>query len=255
MILKNSSSISIILLSLILFTSCKGDPVLDSGSDQEFSHQQAVGAVANHFLSSENYKKLTIEIDYMTGFRPTDAALSNLQTFLGQRLNKPNGITIILDDELPLSGKSSFTSQEVRALEEEHRDLYSNKEEIVAYFIIVDAEFSTPNVLGIAYYNTSMALFGKTIADNSGGLGRPSRATVETAVLNHEFGHILGLVGNGSPAIQDHKDEANGAHCTTESCLMYFTINTTDFIANLMGGSIPELDEFCIQDLQSNGGK
>jgi hypothetical protein len=98
-------------------------------------------------------------------------------------------------------------------------------------------------------------LLGGTIANNSGGFSQPSRETVETTVLQHEFGHILGLVGNGTPTVQDHQDEANGAHCDVDTCLMYFAVRTSDFVNNLMGGNVPELDSQCIQDLQANGGK
>ena len=120
---------------------------------------------------------------------------------------------------------------------------------------MLDGEFENPNVLGFAYFNTSMALLGGTIENNSDGFNQPSKETVESAVLQHEFGHILGLVDNGTPAIQDHKDEANGAHCDEESCLMYYAVQTTNFMNNLTGGNIPELDAQCIQDLQANGGK
>ena len=43
-----------------------------------------------------------------------------------------------------------------------------------------------------------MVIFGKTIHDNSGALGQTSRTKLESTVLDHEFGHILGLVDIGS---------------------------------------------------------
>ena len=100
-----------------------------------------------------------------------------------------------------------------------------------------------------------MALFEKVIRENTGRIGRPSATTVESTVLMHEFGHLLGLVDNGSPALQDHVDEEHGAHCTNENCLMYYAIQTTGFLTNLTGGTIPALDGNCLQDLKANGGK
>ncbi|MBC7586741.1 MAG: hypothetical protein H7178_00160 [Chitinophagaceae bacterium] len=44
----------------------------------------------------------------------------------------------------------------------------------VTYFF-TDASYDVANVLKVAYRNTSVVLFGKTIRSNSGGLGQASR--------------------------------------------------------------------------------
>lgn len=245
-----------VLILLLFIQGCNSS---NSGNDNEagttFSHTQDVGASANDFLSSSSFTSLVIEVDYISGFQPSETALNNLKKFLENRLNKSGGITINLDDEISPPGKSVYSAQDAYDLEKEHRDTFTNENTLASYFIVLDGKFEQENVLGFAYFNTSMALVGGTIANNSGGFGQPSKSVVETAFLNHEFGHILGLVDNGTPAVQDHVDEQNGAHCDVESCLMYFAVRTSDFVGNLMGGSIPELDSQCIQDLQANGGK
>lgn len=242
----------ILLISLVI-TGCKSSGSGNGGS--EFSNTQDVGASANEFLSATNYTSLAIEVDYIEGFRPTQTALNNLRSFLESRLNKSGGVSISLDDEITSPGNSPYSAQEAFDLEKMHRDTFTEGNTLRAYFIILDGQFEQENVLGFAYFNTSMALLGGTIENNSGGFNQPSRETVETAVMQHEFGHILGLVDNGTPAIQDHVDEANGAHCDVENCLMYFAVRTSDFMNNLSGGNVPELDAQCIQDLQGNGGK
>ena len=45
---------------------------------------------------------------------------------------------------------------------------------------------------------------------------------VEQSTLVHELGHAVGLVDNGVPLVSQHKDSAHGAHCTNESCTMYW---------------------------------
>ncbi|MBR9916140.1 peptidase [bacterium] len=242
-----------VLLISTLFLGCSSNNGND-GNGSNFSSTQDVGDSANDFLSSSNYNSLIIEIDYVEGFQPTQTALNNLRSFLQDRLNKTT-ISISLDDEIPSPGNSPYSPQEAYDIEKEHRNTYTEGSTIAAYFLILDGQFEQENVLGFAYFNTSMALLGGTIANNSGGFSQPSRETVETTVLQHEFGHILGLVGNGTPTVQDHQDEANGAHCDVDTCLMYFAVRTSDFVNNLMGGNVPELDSQCIQDLQANGGK
>ena len=118
-----------------------------------------------------------------------------------------------------------------------------------------DGNFSEGNVLGLAYRNTSMSLLGKTIHDNSGAVGQASRTKLESTVLNHEFGHILGLVDLGSAMQSNHKDGAHGNHCNNNNCLMYYASETTDILGILITGNIPPLDANCKADLTGNGGK
>ncbi|MBO6522950.1 MAG: hypothetical protein JJ971_03925 [Balneolaceae bacterium] len=250
-------SFSLLFLSTILFlgacTESSGPD--DDNPGQNFSHTLSTGASANDFLSSDNFTTLNIEIDYVEGFRPSQSAIDNLEAFLEQRLNKPGGVSVSLDDAISSPQNDSFTAQEIYALEQTHRDTYSDGNTISAYFIILDGAYETENVLGVAYYNTSMALFEEVIQENTGGFGQPSASTVEASVLMHEFGHILGLVNIGTEPVKDHEDPENEAHCDVESCLMYWAIQTTDLMGNLTGGEIPELDAQCVQDLKANGGK
>ena len=109
-------------------------------------------------------------------------------------------------------------------------------------------------MLGFAYNNTSIAIFGEKIRDHSGSISQPATATVEGVVLNHELGHLLGLVNSGSTMQTEHQDEPHGKHCDDPDCLMYYAVRTTDFIANLLG-DMPTLDANCLDDLAANGGR
>lgn len=245
----------IILITSLMTLGCGDGNDGTNANDKTFSSTQNVGSSSNAFLASDEFTSVTIEIDYVEGFKPTQSALNNLKSFLEARLNKPDGITISLDDEIRSPGGSPYSALETSNLERLHRDYYTVGSNLTAYFIVLDGEFEQENVLGFAYYNTSMALLGETIDNNSGGFNQPNKEVVETAVIQHEFGHILGLVNNGTNMVQNHEDQANEAHCNVESCLMYFAVRTSDFMNNLTGGNVPELDAQCIQDLQANGGK
>ena len=123
------------------------------------------------------------------------------------------------------------------------------------YFLYTDGGYTEGNVLGIAFRNTSMCIFGKTIHDNSGGIGQASRTKLESTVLEHEAGHILGLVDVGTAMQTNHKDAGHGSHCNNTNCLMYYSSETTDVLGFLITGSIPTLDANCKADLKANGGK
>jgi len=245
----------LILTFIFLFISCDSDSVTEPGDDEfSFNHEINPGQSATEFLNDDDFERLVVQVQYMQGYEPTQEGLSNLESFLGERLNK-SSITIMEPEEIPAEGESSYTADDVRDLEREHRTQFSSENEIAAYFIILDGEYSDADVLGIAHFNTSMALFGPKFAEVSSGVGSPSKEDVETIVLRHEFGHNLGLVNNGVDMQENHQDTDNGRHCDNEECLMYYAFRNADLFGNIFGGSIPDLDENCIADLQAAGGK
>ena len=192
----------------------------------------------------------------MEGYEPTEAGLDSLKTALAAHLSK-SSITIEAPTRVPAAGQDSYTADEVRGLEAEHRDHYTQAQDdaLWAYILVLDGTFDEGNVVGIAYYNTSTAFFGKTIREISGGLTQPSREKVEATVFRHEFGHILGLVDNGTPMQEGHRDDGNGPHCTNEQCVMYYAIETTDYFANIFDGTVPGFEQFCTADMAAQDGE
>lgn len=214
--------------------------------------------VPKDFLSNEKYEKLTIEFVYVEGHEPTAEAIAHLTNALSERLNKPQGITIT-KTKIESPGLSSYSAEDVREIEEKHRELFPKKEILSAFVFIADAGYSgdsgNSKSLGIAYDPTSIVIFEKTLRDYSGGIGQPTLVTLESIALKHEFGHLLGLVNNGTAMHEHHQDVSNGHHCNDQSCIMYYAAETTDVIGFLTGGNIPGFDAKCIADMKDNGGK
>ena len=206
------------------------------------------------FLVSDKYDKLELEIVSVNGYQPQSLSIENLQSFLAARLNKTGGITVIYKN-IPSPGKSYYTLDDVEKVEKKEREHYTKGSTLCAFVFFADAPYSDPQVLGMAYGSTALAIFEKTVDDNSDGIGQPSRSTLESTVVEHEFGHLMGLVDNGTKMVNAHLDEAHGKHCDNQNCLMYYATETTDILSNLVSGNIPPLDENCINDLRANGGK
>jgi hypothetical protein len=250
---------ALFLLMALLGPMACGDGVTDPNDPDppgpgEYDHARAPGASAADLLTADVFDRVVVQVQYVQGYEPSAAGLQHLEDFLEARLNKPAGITIQVDAPLQISGQATYTAAEVRALEADHRTVFTEGTTLAMYALFLDGEFAdAANVLGVAYNNTSLAIFEETIQAHSGGVAQPSVATVEGTVAQHEAGHLMGLVNNGSAMQTEHQDEENDRHCDDPNCLMYFAVRTTGFIDTLLGG-MPQLDQDCLADLQANGG-
>jgi len=211
------------------------------------------------FLSDKKYEKLIVEIAYVPGFQPTPEAENAVLSFLNARLHKKGGITIVHND-VPVQNKAVYTVDDLRDIEKQHRDHHSKRKTLTVFVFFADQPYAEnqgdAKALGLAYGNTSIAVFEKTVMERSGGFGEPERSILETTVIEHEFGHLFGLVDQGTKMVNWHKDAADGKHCNDEKCLMYYATETSDVVGSLFGAAgVPELDAHCIEDLRANGGK
>ena len=239
------------ILCFVFLVQCsKKDSILSSSN----FNNKPVGASANDFLSASKYTAISIQLQYMPGYAPDAASLSNLVGFLNQFCNKPGGVTIT-QTPIAASGKSSLALADISALETADRTQFNSGSVLSIYIIYLDAPYTTTNVLGISYRNTSLAVFGPTMLANSGGLNQVSRTKLESTVEEHEFGHLLGLVNLGSAMVIPHEDAAHAAHCNNASCLMYYQTNTTSMGGVIINTPVPSLDANCRADLTANGGK
>lgn len=222
--------------------------------DPDYFYNRPVGASANELLSDTKYKSLKLEIQYMPGFEPSATSISHVQNLLASILRKPSGISIVTR-EIAASASLSLSTDQVHSIEKSNRTVFTTGDQIGVYLLITNGNSTNNNVLGAAYRNTSMVLFGKTIHDNSGGFGQPSRTKLESTVMDHEIGHILGLVDIGSPMQTNHKDPSHSSHCNNSNCLMYYASDTRDILGFLITGNIPAFDANCMADLRANGGQ
>ena len=230
------------------------NPYSNDPNDPDYFYNRPVGVSANELLSDLKYKSLKIEIQYMAGFEPSATSVTHFQNLLSSLLNKPSGISIILR-EIPPSPSSILSIDQVFAVERENRTVFTTGDQIGVYLLITNGNNTDNKVLGAAYRNSSMVLFGKNIKDNSGNIGQPSRYKLESTVMEHEIGHLLGLVDLGSAMQTNHKDSPHGNHCTNNNCLMYYSSDTHDIFGFLLSGNIPTYDANCLADLRANGGK
>ena len=241
----------------LLLTGCSTDET--DKEDTSHSNDLVLGASARDFLSDEKFTALEIEIAYVTGFEPTPAALNNLKIFLNKYLNKPNGISI-KTRAVASPNFGTYALDEILNLEKQHRTTFSNGHTLGTFIFFADEKSvdskEDRKIIGKAYRNTSMIVFDKEIKEMSGLV---TRSEIQTTALHHEFGHLFGLVNNGSPAQTPHEETETSkkAHCNVDGCLMAASIafGSSPFSYLEDGENIVDFDEQCQLDLKANGGK
>src|SRR5262245_11355681 len=87
--------IPILYAMLVTVAGCSKSDSENGYNPGSYATNRSVGASAKDLLSASTDTSAKIEIQYMPGFAPDDAALTQLTSFLQAHLNKPNGIQII----------------------------------------------------------------------------------------------------------------------------------------------------------------
>ncbi|GGK35511.1 hypothetical protein GCM10007962_32400 [Yeosuana aromativorans] len=255
----------LIFFLLVIFQACTKDNSINGNSGDNnnsiniIANKQATGSSSNDLLSDKKFKSMVVESVYVEGFEPTAASINNFKSFLEARTNKPKGITIE-KRAIPSPGKTVYSIEDISTIEDANRTYYNTDDQIAVWAFFTDGksdkDIDNTMVLGTAYRNTSFVVFEETVQNSSNSPFEPNRSLLETTVITHEFGHILGLTNLGAPLQSAHEDTEHPKHCNDQNCLMYWAVESSAGIANLVNmSSAPQLDSQCIADLQANGGK
>lgn len=241
---KYSISLLILLFTLVFSCSKSADNNTDNdanaGPIDKSANLLATGASANDILSNANFTKLQVEIAYVAGLRPTDASMTEFQQYLQQHTFKQE--VELIFKELPSPDEEDLTLDEIDDLEQENRTVYNNGQTLGIYIYFADAPSEDDDedkglvTLGAVYRNTSMIIYESTVRRLAALSSSISVTDVESATLNHEFGHLFGLVNIGTVPVNDHEDvrlddegnpemdsEGNpigNKHCNVDGCLM-----------------------------------
>lgn len=244
----------------LLFIACSDDSKSNEVQPLNKSlNRQTTGSSSNNLLSDDEFTSIIIELVYIEGFEPTQESIDNFIAFLSNRTYKPDGITVEKRAITSL-GQDTYTIEEIADIERDQREHYNTLDQIAVWALFIDGESDKNSenevVLGTAYWNTSFVIYEKTVQRLSDSRFEPSRELLESTVINHEVGHILGLTNLGSPMQSEHEDEENEKHCEVEDCLMYWE---SEVAGGLFGRNItnspPQLDPQCLADLKANGGR
>jgi hypothetical protein len=260
--MKNIFLKSVVVCSIFFSCSSESEDIIDTGAGNSLDrslNRQITGSSSNDLLSANTFKKMIVEIGYIEGFKPTEIAVANFKNFIQNNTFKPEGVSFI-EQQIPATGKAVYTLEEVVSIEKEKRTKYNSETTIAVWVLFINGKSSKDNnqgsILGAAYWNTSFVIYEETIHGLSDGTFEPERSVLETSVVHHEFGHILGLTNLGTDLQSDHEDTEHPKHCIEEDCLMYWAAENSRGIGSMLsGGQAPKLDAQCLADLKANGGR
>lgn len=237
------------------------------GADSVYSASSPVGSSARALVSDDEFHQLTIELQAMPGAGPSPTVIDAFRKFVEKYVNKADGIDIIVDPPLPSAPEQAYTLGDIQELERRNRKWYPRLDRVTVYFLFVNGwaaeDFPSPDAsgkkkrrfrtLGHSHQNTSVVIYGKTLQVLSGKSGMPATDVLETLVMSHEFGHLLGLVNPASPVRSRLPAQPPGGsdthHCPNPACLMHFSYTTMDQLKLIYAGQVPDLDDDCRADL------
>ena len=243
------------------------EPPIDSGSSGS-DGQPGVRGVFHPSVT-----EVLVEIDYETGAEPYTGPVigfgdtfaiskTNInRLFAGRKMVTLPETTATMEN-IGAVPDQELTVQDIIALAAAHRSQADTATRKTYYILFVggyftDANGPNPNILGVSLGGTGVIAMFKDVIRASGGvgLGNVSRY-VEQSTLVHEIAHSIGLVDNGVVMITDHKDDAHGAHCTNDKCVMYWlNEGASDAAAyvqqNVLASNTVLFDAGCLQDVDA----
>lgn len=246
----------------ILILSCT-EPTTDLGTSADLSTP----------VSSSEITHVVVEVDFETGAEPYTGQVAtggdtwglfrgNIAVLFEDGLTYDIDTTLADMEEIGETSRGSHTLREILDLVELHRDEQSTDTSAAFYILFLNGYFSEDDaerrdVLGVSITGTSIiAMFKPVIRAAEVGRRAALARFVEQATLIHEFGHAIGLVNLAIPLTSDHHDAANGAHCTNQSCVMYYlnegVEDLLDFVERWVATSDTVLfGEACLDDVRA----
>lgn len=185
------------------------------------------GEQALELLQASPYPNLILEVDYTPGNRPTATALTLLEARLATHTAKESIETVF---QVIAVNATEFSILDLVELERANRDRATGGDTFALYVLSISGELKNGggSALGAAYSASSLAIFKDVIRTATIGPG-PSLADVESSVLVHEIGHILGLVNLVYTSDLEYEDSEHPFHSDNNTDVMYWAIESAPF--------------------------
>jgi len=216
-----------------------GEPPAVEGLDAS----GAPGSFAPAYLQASKSDEVVVELRAQSGANPQPSSISHLESVLSSVTGK--NVSVVQGAGID-GGAKSWSADELRATGSGGAAQGGGR--AVIHLLFVHGSFGgDESVLGIAVRGDTAAVFVDEVQASSTPLVGSSG--IESAVVMHEVGHLLGLVD--LLLHTGRQDPEHPGHSTNQSSVMYWAVES-NLVAQLLGGGPPkDFDNADLGDLQT----
>ena len=206
------------------------------------------GSFATGILSPAASSEVTVEVRTQSGADPQQASIDHLTSVLrsvtAKSVNVANGSAIG-------GGAKSWSADELRSTADAGAAQGNGR--AVIHLLFVHGSFGgDDSVLGVAVRGDAATIFIDAV--NAASTPLVGSSGIETAVVTHEVGHLMGLVDLYLHT--GRQDPDHPGHSTNPKSVMYWAVESNLVADLLQGGPPKDFDSADLADLQTirNGG-
>jgi hypothetical protein len=207
--------------------------------------RKATGGFAGALLrpAPKGARKIVYQLLVQNGKGPDQATVNHVVDMLRRVSGKT--VDVPAPVELP-GGPAQWTTADLHTYADQYGKVKSSTDAAVLNVLFVKGRHKdSESILGVATRADVLTMFPDQYRNLGTGLNPQA---IETAVIMHETGHILSLVG--FQVRPERQDKAHPGHSSNKGSVMYWAVETDDIINAFVGAPPKEFDREDLTDLE-----
>ena len=187
-------------------------------------------------------RKIVYQLMVQSGMTPASSSVDHVVAVLRQ----VSGKSVDVQTVALAPGPDVWASRQLNAHADAHARTTSSGDAAVLNVLFVRGRHEQgESILGVASRADVLTMFPDQYRNLGAGLNPQA---IETSLLMHETGHLLGLVGH--VVRPDRQDPDHPGHSPNKGSVMYWAVETDDIISAFIGAPPKEFDAEDRADLE-----